>query len=64
MKNRVLCIISWIGAILAIIGLLMTGICMFWKPIVALDAICVAFIGIFIFIISFLLDPETTIRGL
>ena len=64
MKNRVLCIISWIGAILAIIGLLMTGICMFWKPIVALDAICVAFIGIFLVVFAFLIDPKTTIRGL
>lgn len=64
MKKHIINLMFYIGSALSIIGLLLTGICMFWQPISALYSLGIAFIGIFLVVFTFLIDPETTIRGL
>lgn len=64
MKKHIINLMFYIGSALSIIGLLLTGICVFWQPISALYSLGIAFIGIFLIVFAFLIDPETTIRGL
>ena len=63
MKKHIVNTMFYIGSALSIIGLLMTGICMFWQPISALYSIGIAFIGIFLIVFAFLIDPEQTVKS-
>ena len=63
MKKLIVNSMFYIGSALSIIGLLLTGICMFLQPISALYALGIAFIGIFLIVFAFLIDPEQTVKS-